>query len=128
MKRKDIIVRDVIRHDVKLGFAIVGVFMFLVMVYIFFYARDGSIPDHAPANSNTPQYVRTDGDPLAYIAPHSRGGWGVVGDADKRLNDQAVKDGTRLLSAYMLRDSATRIWIITEADRSATTILLPDEY
>jgi hypothetical protein len=40
----------------------------------------------------------------------------------------ALKEGTRLLSAYMLRDGMTKIWIITEADRSATTILLPDEY
>lgn len=69
-----------------------------------------------------------DEDRMEYIARHARGDWGTVCDADKRLNDQAVKDGTRLLSAYLLRDGQTRIWIITEADRSATTILLPDEY
>lgn len=63
-----------------------------------------------------------------YLARHLRGDWGCVCDSDKRANDQALKDGTRLLSAYKLRDDATRIWIITEADRSATTILLPDEY
>jgi hypothetical protein len=43
-------------------------------------------------------------------------------------NNEALKEGTRLLSAYMLRDGTTKIWVITEADRSATTILLPDEY
>lgn len=69
-----------------------------------------------------------DDDPMAYIARHSRGDWGVLCDSDKRANDQALKDGTRLLSAYVLRNGSTRIWIITEADRSATTILLPDEY
>lgn len=59
---------------------------------------------------------------------HARGDWGDVCDEDKRLNDRALKDGTRLLSAYTLMDGTTRIWIITEADRSATTVLLPEEY
>jgi hypothetical protein len=67
-------------------------------------------------------------DPRRYLARHLRGDWGTVCESDKRLNDQAVKEGTRLLSAYVLRDGSTRIWIITESDRSATTILLPDEY
>jgi hypothetical protein len=66
--------------------------------------------------------------PMTYINRHATGDWGIVSDADKRLNDQALKDGTRLLSAYVLRDGRTKIWVITEADRSATTILLPDEY
>jgi len=44
-----------------------------------------------------------------------------------RLNDEAVSDGTRLFSAYLLQ-SGVRIWIITEADRSATTVLLPHEH
>ncbi len=70
----------------------------------------------------------TGDDLLVYLGRHARGDWGVVCDSDKRLNDQALKDGTRLFSAYVLRDGSTRIWIITEADRSATTILLPDEY
>lgn len=65
---------------------------------------------------------------MAYIVRHSRGDWGVAGDADKRANDQAVGDGTRLLAAYLLRDGAARIWMITEADQNAATILLPDEY
>jgi len=48
-------------------------------------------------------------------------------DYDRRANDAAVGHGTRLLSAYRLTDG-TRIWIITEADRGSTTILLPAEY
>lgn len=67
-------------------------------------------------------------DRLEYIARHARGDWGIVDADDKRANDDALKVGARLLSAYMLRDGTTKIWIITEADRSATTILLPDEY
>jgi hypothetical protein len=50
-----------------------------------------------------------------------------VDTGDWRANDAALVSGTRLLSAYRLRDG-TRIWIITEADRSSTTILVPDEY
>jgi hypothetical protein len=69
-----------------------------------------------------------DEDLLPYLSRHARGDWGTVDAADKRANELALKEGTRLLSAYMLRDGTTKIWIITEADRSATTILLPDEY
>lgn len=57
---------------------------------------------------------------------HSIGDWGLVPDEDKVLNDLAVENGDRVLSAYDVGD--TRIWIITEADRSVTTVLLPDEY
>jgi hypothetical protein len=69
------------------------------------------------------------GDDLrTYLSRHAQGDWGVVDDSDKRANDRALIDDTRLLSAYVLRDGRTRIWIITEADRAATTVLLPDEY
>jgi hypothetical protein len=50
-----------------------------------------------------------------------------VDEEDWRLNDEALRDGSRLLSAYET-ERGVRLWIITEADRSATTILLPDEY
>lgn len=53
---------------------------------------------------------------------------GVVDAADKRANDRALIDDSRLFSAYMLRGGRTRIWIITEADKAATTVLLPSEY
>ena len=52
---------------------------------------------------------------------------GSLGAEDQLQNLRAVREGTRLLSAYELRDG-TRIWIISEADRSVTTILLPEEY
>ena len=61
---------------------------------------------------------------------HARGDWGFLCDEDRRLNDQALLDGRlRLFSAYLPHGNhADKIWIITEADRSATTILFPDEY
>src|SRR5205823_2062075 len=61
------------------------------------------------------------------LARHSTGDWGNVCEEDRKENDFSVRNGFRLLSAYKLRDD-TKVWIITEADRSATTLLLPDEY
>jgi hypothetical protein len=61
------------------------------------------------------------------LARHGSGDWGEVCDSDKHANDQAVAAGERILSAYMLH-TGTKVWIITEADRSSTCILLPDEY
>jgi hypothetical protein len=63
---------------------------------------------------------------------HVKGDWGDVDEEDKQSNDQALKEGTRLLSAYndnrFPRNGVATIWIITEADQSVTTILFPDEY
>jgi len=63
----------------------------------------------------------------ASIARHASGDWGDVCPEDKQANDDALKVGARLLSAYHT-DSGQKFWIITEADRSATTVLLPEEY
>jgi hypothetical protein len=60
------------------------------------------------------------------LARHAAGDWGEVGEADRRQNDLAVVQGFRIFSVYFDRDH-TKFWVITEADRSATTILLPDE-
>jgi hypothetical protein len=65
--------------------------------------------------------------PLPYLARHAAGDWGDLDQGDKTENESALKDGNRILSAYRLADE-TRIWVITEADRSVTTILLPEEY
>jgi hypothetical protein len=65
--------------------------------------------------------------PMRLIARHSVGDWGNVGADDADANDSAVNSSTRLLSSYRLADGA-KIWIITEADRSTTTVLLPSEY
>ena len=65
--------------------------------------------------------------PQMLLHRHSRGDWGDLSEEDKRLNDQAVMDGGRILSAYSLADG-TRVWIISEEDRSVSTILTPAEY
>ena len=61
------------------------------------------------------------------LARHRRGDWGDLCPEDLAMNDAAAVRGGRILSAY-LTPTMTRLWIITEADRSATTILLPEEY
>ena len=58
---------------------------------------------------------------------HAKGDWGDLCQEDKHENELSLKQGLRLLSAYET-DGLPKIWIITEADRSATTILFPDEY
>jgi hypothetical protein len=65
-------------------------------------------------------------DLLPYFWRHMTGDWGDIDEDDKRENDFAVKNHLRILSAY--DTPAGKLWIITEADRSATTFLLPDEY
>lgn len=66
--------------------------------------------------------------PTDFIARHQTGNYGCVDDEDKKANDAAVRYGDRVLSAYLLSDGETKVWVLTEADRSSTTILLPDEY
>lgn len=58
---------------------------------------------------------------------HVTGDWGDVGKEDREANEQALLNGTRLLSIYR-SSKGVKFWIITEADRSATTVLLPEDY
>lgn len=58
---------------------------------------------------------------------HIRGDWGDLDDEDIQENELSLKEGFRLFSCYASADGV-RFWIITEADRSATTLLLPQEY
>jgi hypothetical protein len=60
------------------------------------------------------------------IVRHARGDWGDISPEDAAENELALREGFRLLSAYGRGER--RYWVITEADRSATTILLPDDY
>ena len=64
---------------------------------------------------------------FAYLSRHVSGDWGDLCPEDAEENELSLQNGYRLLSAYML-DNKTKLWIITEADRSATTLLLPNEY
>ncbi len=65
--------------------------------------------------------------PDFFLEKHLSGDWGEVDSEDSQLNDQALMDGSRILSAYSTL-KGKKLWVITEADRSVTTILLPDEY
>jgi hypothetical protein len=62
-----------------------------------------------------------------YIARHLSGDWGDVDAGDAQENELSLKHSWRLLSAYTLK-SGTKIWVLTEADRSCTCIFLPEEY
>ena len=64
---------------------------------------------------------------LECLRRHAQGDWGDLEEDDKRENEFSLKNGFRLLSSYKQGDGEG-IWIITEADRSATTLLFPDEY
>ena len=66
-------------------------------------------------------------DAAEFLSRHVSGDWGEVPAEDARENDLSVKQGFRILSAYSLTTDV-KIWVITEADRSATTLLLPSEY
>jgi len=69
----------------------------------------------------------TQDDILHGIQRHQSGDWGDLDDEDRQANDQALVNGTRILSVYCAANG-TKFWIITEADRQTTTILLPDDY
>lgn len=62
------------------------------------------------------------------LARHIHGDWGDLSAEDLASNELALLTGTRLLSSYSLPEGRGKVWVITEADRSATTILLPEEY
>jgi hypothetical protein len=66
-------------------------------------------------------------DILAGISRHIQGDWGSLDADDKKANDDALEHGTRLLSSYT-SVAGVKFWIITEADRSSTTVLLPEDY
>lgn len=65
--------------------------------------------------------------PLALIHRHVTGDWGDLGAEDQQQNVTAIRSGMRIFSSYKIGTSV-KIWIITEADRSSTTLLLPNEY
>lgn len=72
---------------------------------------------------------------MAALACHARGDWGCVDPEDAATNGEALREGSRVLSAYPIDPDKpcagygdNCLWIITEADRSVTTVLLPEEY
>ncbi len=74
------------------------------------------------------QAFHTAGDRIVpFLLRHVSGDCGELDEHDRQENERSLRNGFRLLSAYRLSDD-TKIWVITEADRSATTFLLPEEY
>jgi hypothetical protein len=76
---------------------------------------------------------RSNQSPHALLSRHVRGDWGLVHPEDAAANEHAVRRGNRIVSSYSIGLDASNgngglIWIVTEADRSATTLLLPGEY
>ena len=65
--------------------------------------------------------------PTSFLARHASGDWGELEPADVAENQYSIAHGFRLLSSYQT-NAGEKLWIITEADRSATTLLLPEEY
>lgn len=69
----------------------------------------------------------TDEQPMTFVIRHLAGDWGDLDVADAQANDHALATGGRLLSAYTLADGQ-KLWILPEADRGVTTLLLPEDY
>ena len=65
-------------------------------------------------------------DPVRYLTRHFSGDWGNLDEHDRRENELSLKHGWRIVSSYPVEEKI--VWVITEADRSVTTILLPEEY
>ncbi len=61
------------------------------------------------------------------LARHVSGDWGDLSEEDKKANDKALKNGERIMSSYNTENNI-RVWVITEWDRSVTTVLLPEDY
>ena len=78
------------------------------------------------ATANAAKHL-TSRDIIVAVGRHLQGDWGDLGAEDRRSNDRALVEGSRLLSAYR-GENGTKFWIITEWDRSVTTILLPEDY
>jgi hypothetical protein len=96
-------------------------------------ARPRSLPGQVVATPGAIEALRSSGqDAHAFLARHLRGDWGDLDDEDRHLNEMALTDGSRLLSACVT-SRGERLWVITEAAgddgrRAATSCLLPDEY
>jgi hypothetical protein len=65
--------------------------------------------------------------PTDFLTRHQHGDWGDIHPGDRGANEQALKDGARIFSVYRT-SKGVKVWVITEADRASTCILLPDEY
>ena len=85
-----------------------------------------SSAQHAATPGALAELQRLDYKPQLLLSRHFACDWAELEPFDQLQNRQALANGTRILSAYTIQ--STRFWVITEADRSVTTILLPSEY
>jgi hypothetical protein len=65
--------------------------------------------------------------PMQFVSRHLQGDWGDCCEEDRQANEDALRNGDRLFSVYRTA-KGVKLWVITEADRSSTCILLPEEY
>ncbi len=79
-----------------------------------------------PGAKNTLESIGIE--PFALLRRHQSGDWQDMSRDDQAANRDAIEHGGRVFTAYKLTDAQIRVWVITEADRSSTTILLPSEY
>jgi hypothetical protein len=83
---------------------------------------------HMVATPGALAAIGVSGDSLSsYLSRHQSGDWGDVDAYDRRENQLSLEQGFRLMSVYGL-SPGVKIWVITEADRSSTCVLLPEEY
>ena len=84
---------------------------------------------HVVATPGALAAIGVSGDDLStYLARHQSGDWGDIDAHDLRENQISLEQGFHLISVYTLSIAGVKIWVITEADRSSTCILLPEEY
>lgn len=91
--------------------------------------QQGQIKVDVPGGSHT--YLNYELYLSVCLERHGNGDWGNVPKSDGKLNDSALKHGDRIISSYYInpaQQSEGMFWVITEADRSVTTLLLPNEY
>lgn len=85
-------------------------------------------PGEVVATPGALEAIKASGDsPFDLLVRHMTGDWREMDEHDRKENELSVKRDFRILSSYTL-SNGTKVWIITEADRSATTFLLPEEY
>lgn len=93
------------------------------------YATSGALEAFEEARQKTTDWQNEPAEtPAELFNRHECGDWGDLDKADKEENELSIKEGYRILSAYKLKATGQKLWVITEADRSMTTILRPDEY
>ena len=91
-------------------------------------AKEKFLPGRIVATPGVLAALEASGEtPFPYLTRHIQGDWGDLSEEDKAENELSVREGFRILSAYRLR-TGEKLWVITEADRSATTLLTPAEY